>query len=178
MSRIINKLKQVRWYIWLRDIALWCAVFFVISVWQSRNMLDIDSNIVIEKKLLVGLDGQMSTLLKPDKPTLIYFFAPWCQACALSIGNLEYLNLDKINIVRVALDYSNVEQVQRFAEQHNISSQILLGHESLKQQFKIRGYPTYYIVDEQFMNKQHKVLAKSYGYSTALGLKLRQIFSG
>jgi hypothetical protein len=25
-------------------------------------MLDIDSNIVIEKKLLVGLDGQMSTL--------------------------------------------------------------------------------------------------------------------
>ena len=73
----------------------------------------------------------------------------------------------------MALDYSNVQEVQDFAIEHNISSQILLGHEALKQQFKIQGYPTYYIIDEQ-----QKVLAKSYGYSTALGLKLRQIFSG
>ena len=77
-----------------------------------------------------------------------------------------------MNIVRVALDYSNVEEVQNFADKHNISSQILLGHEALKQQFKIQGYPTYYILDEQ-----QKVLAKSFGYSTALGLKIRQFFS-
>jgi hypothetical protein len=49
----------------------------------------------------------------------------------------------------------------------------LLGHEGLKQQFKIQGYPTYYILDEQ-----QKVLAKSYGYSIALGLKLKEIFLG
>jgi thiol-disulfide isomerase/thioredoxin len=104
---------------------------------------------------------------------LIYFFAPWCKVCSLSIGNLEYLNSDKINIVRVALDYSNVEAVQNFAAKHNISNQILLGHEGLKQQFKIQGYPTYYIIDDQ-----QKVMAKSFGYSTALGLKLRQLFSG
>jgi protein-disulfide isomerase len=54
-----------------------------------------------------------------------------------------------------------------------ISNQILLGNEELKQQFKIQGYPTYYILDEQ-----QKVQAKTYGYSTALGLKLREIFSG
>ncbi len=150
-----------------------CAIIFAVNTWQSRNMLDVDSNVVVKNQLLVGLDGQTSPLIKPDKPTLIYFFAPWCKICSLSIGNLEYLNSDKLNIVRVALDYSNVEEVQDFADKHNISSQILLGHAGLKQQFKIQGYPTYYILDDQ-----QKVLAKSYGYSTALGLKLRQVFSG
>ena len=150
-----------------------CAIVFAVSIWQSRNMLDVDSKLSLDKQLLVGLDGQASALIKSDKTSLIYFFAPWCKVCSLSISNLEYLDPEKINIVRVALDYSNVQEVQDFAIKHNISSQILLGHEALKQQFKIQGYPTYYI-----MNEQQKVLAKSYGYSTALGLKLRQIFSG
>ncbi len=150
-----------------------CAIVFAVSIWQSRNMLDVESKISLDKQLLVGLDGQVSALIKSDKTSLIYFFAPWCKVCSLSIGNLEYLDPEKINIVRVVLDYSNVQEVQDFAIKHNISSQILLGHEGLKQQFKIQGYPTYYIMDDQ-----QKVLAKSYGYSTALGLKLRQIFSG
>jgi len=150
-----------------------CAIIFAVNAWQSRHMLDVVSRVEVDTHLLVALDGQTSHLIKPDKPTLIYFFAPWCQVCSLSIGNLEYLDLEKLNIVRVALDYTNIEAVQNFANKHTISSQILLGHEGLKQQFKIQGYPTYYILDDQ-----QKILAKSYGYSTALGLKLRQIFSG
>jgi thiol-disulfide isomerase/thioredoxin len=173
LNKIFDKLKHTKWHILLRDVVVICAIAFAVSVWQSRNMLDVDSSMVVDHQLLVGLDGQTSRLIKPDKVTLIYFFAPWCKVCSLSIGNLEYLDSDKLNIVRVALDYSNVEAVQEFADNHNISSQILLGHAGLKRQFKIQGYPTYYIVDEQ-----QKVLAKSYGYSTALGLKLRQVFSG
>lgn len=148
------------------------VVYFAIDTWQSRNMLDVDSLIEFDGNLLTGLNGQASLLVEPNKPTLIYFFAPWCTVCSLSIGNLEYLDADKVNVVRIALDYSSAGEVQNFADEHNISSQILLGNETLKQQFKIQGYPTYYILDEQ-----QKVLAKSYGYSTALGLKLRQFFS-
>ena len=173
MNKIFNKLTGIKWHILLRDVIVLCVIAFAVNVWQSRNMLDVDSNVLVASQLLVGLDGQTSALIKSDKPTLIYFFAPWCKICSLSIGNLEYLDSDKLNIVRVALDYSNVEQVKDFAEEHNISSQILLGHAGLKQQFRIQGYPTYYIIDAQ-----QKVLAKSYGYSSALGLKLRQVFSG
>ena len=168
-----NKLKLIKWHLLLRDVIVLCVTVFAVNAWQSRHMLDVDNHVTVDGQLLVGLDGQTSTLVKPDKPTLIYFFAPWCKVCSLSIGNLEYLDSEKLNIVRVALDYSNLEEVQGFAEKHNISSQILLGHEGLKQQFQIQGYPTYYIMD-----KNQKVLAKSYGYSTALGLKLRQVFSG
>lgn len=146
---------------------------YAINAWQSRNMLDVDQSLIDQSQTLVGLDGETAKLIKPDKPTLVYFFAPWCKVCSYSIGNLEYLDEAKLNIVRVALDYSSIQEVNVFAEQQAISSQILLGHQGLKQQFKIQGYPTYYIIDEN-----HKVLAKSYGYSTALGLKLREVFSG
>ncbi|GAC18840.1 TlpA family protein disulfide reductase [Paraglaciecola arctica] len=173
MNKLLNKVKQIKWHIWLRDLGILGAIFVAISVWQSRDMLDIDSHLLLKDQLLVSMDGQTNTILKADKPTLIYFFAPWCKICSLSIGNLEYLDTNKLNIVRIALDYTNVEEVQDFADKHNISSQILLGHKGIKQQFKIQGYPTYYILDQQ-----QKVLAKSYGYSTALGLKLRQVFSG
>jgi thiol-disulfide isomerase/thioredoxin len=170
---MLSKLKQIKWHVWLRDVTVLCAIVFAVNVWQSRDMLDDNSHLEVATQLLVGLDGQTRSLIKADKPTLLYFFAPWCKVCSLSIGNLEYLDTNQLNIVRVALDYSNVEEVQEFADNHNISSHILLGHKELKQQFKIQGYPTYYILDEQ-----QKVLSKSYGYSTALGLKLREVFSG
>lgn len=173
MNKILNKIKQVRWRIWLRDGVVLLVVMLAVTAWQSRNMLDVDSQVITGQQLLVGLDGKTGSLTAVDKPTLIYFFAPWCQVCSLSIGNLGYLDESKVNIVRVALDYASIEEVEEFAKQHNISEQVLLGHNSLKQQFQIQGYPTYYILDEK-----QKVVAKSYGYSTALGLKLRQVFSG
>ena len=173
LNKIFTKLKQIKWHIWLRDLLVLCVIFFAANEWQSRDMLEVDANLVLDNQVLVGLDGQTESLVKADKPTLLYFFAPWCKVCSLSIGNLEYLDFDKVNIVRVALDYSNVEEVRSFADKHNITSQILLGHDGLKQQFKVKGYPTYYIVDDQ-----QKVLARSYGYSSALGLKLRRVFSG
>jgi len=169
----MHKYKWINGHIWFRDIAILCAIIFAVNAWQSRHMLDVGSSVIVGTHLLVALDGQSSHLIEPEKPTLIYFFAPWCKVCSVSIGNLEYLDPGRINIVRVALDYSNIEAVEDFANQHTISSQILLGHEGLKQQFKIQGYPTYYILDAQ-----QKVLTRSYGYSTALGLKLRQVFSG
>ncbi|WP_299075358.1 redoxin family protein [uncultured Paraglaciecola sp.] len=173
LSSIANKIRPLKWRILLRDVVLICGVFFAIDAWQSRNLLALNSHVLVKQQRLVALDGETKPLLTPGKPTLIYFFAPWCTVCSLSIGNLEYLDPEKVNVVRVALDYADVQAVQSFADKHNITSQVLLGHAGLKQQFNIQGYPTYYILDGN-----HKVLAKSYGYSTALGLKLRQVFSG
>ena len=165
--------KYIKWPSLLRDVAILLLLFYGVSAWQSRHLLALDSHLSLTQQNLVGLDGQTTSFIKNHKPTLIYFFAPWCQVCALSMGNLAYLDSDKVNIVSIAMDYSDSKEVQHFVDRHNLSIPVLLGHDGLKQQFKIQGYPTYYMVD-----KDHKVIGKAYGYSTALGLKLRQVFSG
>lgn len=169
-----SKFREVlskKWFIWSRDLLLLAIIMISVMAWQSKDMLSTDGSVHIDQQNLVSLQGVVEPLLSDQKPNLIYFFAPWCQICALSIGNLEYLNTDKVNIVVVALDYGSKEEVLAFVNKHEVASTVLLGQNELKEQFAIQGYPSYYLVD-----KDYKVVSSSYGYSTALGLKLREVF--
>lgn len=169
MSKIEHK--KTKWRVWLRDLIIIAVVVGAISLWQSRNMLSSDGSVYIPQQNLISLSGQVEPLLAKDMPNLIYFFAPWCKICSLSIGNLEYLNPESVNVVVIALDYSSKEEVEDFVREHQLSTQVFLGHEALKQQFKIQGYPSYYLLDEKQM-----ISSSAYGYSTAIGLKLREAF--
>jgi len=163
--------RRKKWTIWLRDALILLAIVLGINAWQSRNMLEDDGGVIIADQRLVSLQGEVLYLLDADKPDLIYFFAPWCQICALSIGNLAYLNSEKINVVVVALDYGAKEEVQAFVDAHSVQARVLLGHNALKEAFSIQGYPSYYLIGDN-----NEVVSRSYGYSTALGLKLREAF--
>jgi thiol-disulfide isomerase/thioredoxin len=162
---------SAKWFVWTRDIVLLAVVFLGITAWQQRDMLEADGSVYIEQQNMVSLNGEVVPLLATDKPNLVYFFAPWCQICALSIGNLDYLNSDEINIVVVALDYTTKEEVAEFVNTHQVKSEVLMGNLEIKQAFSVQGYPSYYLID-----KDQKVVSSSYGYSTALGLKLREAF--
>lgn len=140
--------------------------------WQGRHLLESDGSVTISGLTLPSLKGELVSMEKNGKPTVIYFFAPWCKVCALSIGNLQYLNADKVNVITVALDYSTVEEVQQFVSDHDVSAEVLLGTNRQKHQFNIKAYPTYYVLD-----KDHKVVSSSMGYSSALGLKFRKLWS-
>lgn len=166
-----KKLLSNKWFIWFRDLSLLAIIMFAVMAWQSKDMLSADGSVRINQQNLVSLQGAVKPLLSDQKPNLIYFFAPWCQICALSIGNLDYLNTEKVNIVVVALDYASKEEVLEFVNKHEVASTVLLGQNELKEQFAIQGYPSYYLV-----SKDYKVISSSYGYSTALGLKLREVF--
>ena len=156
----------------LRDITVIAVVIIAISAWQSRHLLDADGTVEFENIFLGSLSGGSKYLLSDEKQTLVYFFAPWCNICSLSIGNLEYLNAENINIVTVAMDYQSVEEVQNFVENNQVNNSVLLGTHDLKRTFKINGYPTYYVI-----NKKSQVISSSYGYSSALGLKLSHFFN-
>jgi hypothetical protein len=69
------------------------------------------------------------------------------------------------------LDFGAKEEVEAFVNKHDVKAQVFLGHDDLKSQFSIQGYPSYYLLDEQ-----SKIVSSSFGYSTALGLKLREVF--
>jgi len=157
------------WTTWLRDIAIGGVIIAGVLFWQSLDMVERDGSVRIPNTVLPTLEGNTSPIFDDDKQTLVYFFAPWCQICHLSIGNLEYLDESNVNIVRIALDYETVDDVAEFAQRHDINSQIMLGNAAVKHTFKVSAYPTYYLLDTQ-----QNIIGGSKGYSTAAGLKLRE----
>ncbi|MBT1063527.1 TlpA family protein disulfide reductase [Bowmanella sp. Y26] len=135
--------------------------------WQTRNLLETGNQ--VPDTHLPLLSGGSSPLTEEGKPTLVYFFAPWCSICAASIGNLEALESDELVIRRVAMDYASLEDVSEFVRDNEVAGDVLIGHEGLKQQFRVLGYPTYYLLDAN-----QRVVASDMGYSTSMGLKVRK----
>jgi hypothetical protein len=63
LNKIFNNLNQIKWHIWLTDVIVLGAMVFALSLWQTHNMLDVDSSISVDKQLLMGLHGQNSALI-------------------------------------------------------------------------------------------------------------------
>ncbi len=110
--------------------------------------------------------------LTTNTKTILYFFAPWCSVCRVSIKNLQntYERDPNIKIKAIALDYENQQAVFDFAENLNLKFPILFGNEQVKKAYKVSAYPSYYVVDEQ-----GKIEHRSMGYSTELGLFFRSL---
>lgn len=153
------------------QISLFVVVFIIISWIQSHNMLATDTQ-VGDNNTVKTLMGDTISLQANGKTKVLYFFAPWCQICHVSIGNLQTLH-DKnehIDVVAVALDYENKQAVKNFIAQHELTIPVALGGNQIKQQFKIDAYPSYYVI-----NNDNVIVARSIGYSTELGLYLRTL---
>lgn len=155
--------------------------FQAISLFQERNMVSVDENPFVNRdnqnvvnKLFVlpTTDGDEISLNVQGKKTVIYFFAPWCTICHASISNLQslYESNEHIDVIAVALDYANVEEIHDFTNEHQLTFPVALGNESIKQVFSISAYPSYYVLDSN-----NEVIGRSMGYSTELGLFLRTL---
>jgi peroxiredoxin len=126
----------------------------------------------IELNKVPTIMGETVSLNSQGKVTVLYFFAPWCQVCHASIGNLQALfqKNEDIDVVAIALDFTAKEEVMAFTSRHQLTFPIALGNEAIKQAFAVTGYPSYYI-----LNEQNVITGKSMGYSSELGLYLRSL---
>jgi peroxiredoxin len=161
---------------WLRKYAvliaeaiLFVGVFFAISAYQARNLLDTDRQAAPElvAKTLQGETFKLTAAAQ--KTTLIYFFAPWCHICAASSDNIRRLRKmrdeDSLSIVMVGLDWQNIDDIRDYALKHDLNVPVLIGDGKVAADWHVFGFPTYYVLDEQ-----HRVVSRDYGYSTQLGL--------
>jgi thiol-disulfide isomerase/thioredoxin len=141
-------------------------------MFREADMLSTGEAVIQQKFSLKTLDNKTIELNHIEKTTVVYFFAPWCQICHMSISNLQaiYEKNDHINVVAVALDYVDKKEVVEFSSQHQLTFPIALGTEQIKTKFKIVGYPSYYVIDEE-----NTIIAKSMGYSSEIGLLLRTL---
>jgi peroxiredoxin len=139
-------------------------------------MLSTDTQIAMSNELSFNhvptLLGENISLNSQGKKTVIYFFAPWCQVCHVSIGNLQslYEKNDHLDVIAVALDFTDINEVTNFTNKHQLTFPVALGKEKIKQAFQISAFPSYYIVSED-----NSIIGKSMGYSSELGLYLRSL---
>jgi len=164
----------------IRSLAIQVVIFFfifqAISFFRETSMLSTDTEIKAESDIsftqVPTIMGETVSLNSQGKKTVIYFFAPWCQVCHVSIGNLQslYEKNDHIDVIAVVLDYTSLDEVMDFTKQHQLTFPIALGNEEIKHAFSISGYPSYYVISEE-----NSIIGKSMGYSSELGLYLRSL---
>ena len=164
----------------LRSLGIQVLFFFIvfqaISFLRETSMLSTDVELTASKNQLFTqvptLMGETVSLNAQGKTTVIYFFAPWCQICHLSIGNLQklYEKNEQLEVVAVAMDYTSVDEVMAFTKEHQLTFPIALGNEDIKHAFSISGFPSYYVI-----SKENTIIGKSMGYSSELGLYLRSL---
>ncbi len=134
-------------------------------------MLARDTAITEQRELQTLVNGTIN-ISAEEKPLVLYFFAPWCQVCHASISNLQsiYEKHENLDVIAVALDFQDVEEVEKFTRQHKLTFPIVLGDSKIKNDFQVPGYPSYYV-----LNDQNVIISKSMGYSTELGIYLRSL---
>jgi thiol-disulfide isomerase/thioredoxin len=165
--------KDRTWRKSLLEILIFVAILLAVVWYQQREMLVADGSVTIPDHQFVNLDGATKPLLDNDKPTLVYFFAPWCKVCYWSINNVDELNPEQVNVVKVALSFQNLEEVEQFiGETGTDRSNVLLGTRSTAHEFQISAFPSVYIIDSK-----GTIVGRSVGYSTEFGMKVKLAFT-
>jgi thiol-disulfide isomerase/thioredoxin len=150
------------------DVALIITAFMLVSMWQTRDLPDDEHTPPLE---LVWLDDmQADSVLVAGEVGVVYFFAPWCFYCRNSIDNLDELVASgKLAWARVvALDYQSLDDVREFINDTGVHLPVLLGGPQTSNDWQIRGFPTYFVIDGK-----GQIVSRSVGYSTKIGLQVR-----
>jgi thiol-disulfide isomerase/thioredoxin len=168
-----RRLRANTWAATAMDSLAIILVAMGISAWQHRDLLPSDGFEQAPPLVVTALGGETVSIgATPGVTTVVYFFAPWCHVCHASFGNLEDLRQQsdesQLRIVAVALDYDSIDEVHQFLKRHTVGFPVALGSPAVSAAWRIRAFPTYYVLDEQ-----GRVTGRSMGYSTTLGLKLR-----
>ncbi|MCF2825365.1 MULTISPECIES: TlpA disulfide reductase family protein [unclassified Pseudoalteromonas] len=146
-------------------------VFFAVSAYQERNMLADSGEQTAPPFHLPILQSKQtySSIQLKGQQSVVYFFAPWCGVCRVSMPNIDKLHQQgKVKAVAIALDYRSTEEVTKFVSDLQLDMPVLLGNQTTAQAYKVQAYPTYYVLDENF-----KITERSVGYSSEIGIRAR-----
>jgi thiol-disulfide isomerase/thioredoxin len=154
------------------QLAVFGMIFLAISYFQTRHMVSGKP----DQFDLPNLGGE-TVLVPPNSDgrlKLVYFFAPWCGVCRLSMSNLNKIHTQhpEVRIQIVALDYESEDEVREFAADLGLLPPIFFGREDVRSAWGITAYPSYY-----FLNKDSTITAKTVGYSSEFGMLVKLYWS-
>ncbi len=150
------------------------AIVGGVQAWRGRDLLPVDERTPAPPLDLRDLEGRnWSTDDLTGRPAVIYFFAPWCKVCAASTPQLRWFHRwrgDHVTVLLVGLDWTSQGELREYASRHAVSMPVLVGLASTGANWKVRGYPTYYVLDAR-----GHIAARDVGFTTAFGLWLRTL---
>jgi peroxiredoxin len=156
----------------LAEVLLFVVIIGSIYTWRTRDLLPVGDRVAAPAFELVDLQGRPWSLEALEgKPAVLYFFAPWCGVCAASSPQLRWFDRwqgDEVQVVLVGLDWSSPAELAEYATRHELQLPVLAAGPQTAADYRIRGYPTYYVLDAE-----GRVAGRDFGYTTAPGLWLR-----
>ncbi len=161
-----------RWGRRLAEVLLFVVIVGGIYAWRTRDLLPTGDRVPAPAFELTDLQGRPWSLdALEGKPAVLYFFAPWCGVCAASSPQLRWFDRwqgDDVQVVLVGLDWSSPAELAEYAARHELQLPVLAAGPQTAADYRIRGYPTYYVLDAE-----GRVAGRDFGYTTAPGLWLR-----
>lgn len=156
------------------ELLVFVLIVAAIQAWRARDLLPADQRTAAPPFELLDLDGRTwTTATLAGKPAVIYFFAPWCGVCAASSPQLRWFQRwrgDDVQVLLVGLDWSATSELREYATRHRLTIPVLLGDPATAAAYRIRGYPTYYVIDSQ-----GRIARRDTGLTTVAGLWLRTL---
>lgn len=158
-----------RWLAHLATALALLAPALLVYAWQTRDLLPAGARVAAPPLPRVQASGApFDPGVLAGRTTVVYFFAPWCGVCAASAPQLRWFDAlagDAAQVVLVALDYASPGEAATWAARHELDVQVLLGDGATASAWRIRGYPTYYVLD-----RGGRVAGRDFGVSTLPGL--------
>ena len=163
----------VNWKRWLLNGVLILAIFLAVTAWRGRDL--ISEQTAAPSFRLTALSGPPVALEDlRGRRVLLYFFAPWCKVCDLSISNLNWVRKfrdeESIALFAVALSYTDLQSVESFLERNHLDVPVLLGTQELLNSYRISSFPTVYA-----LNESGNIDGSTVGYATTIGLWWRTL---
>ncbi len=154
----------------LLNMSVVILVIWGVGIWHSRNLLPTGSDDRAPDFELNGIDGRSYGLHRSEGTVFLYFFAPWCSVCKISISNLNDLPSEtdqkQVHVYAVALDWKSIAEVEHFISKQDLEVPVLMGTRDTAKDFRIQAFPTYYVLDDT-----KRIMHRNVGYSTSMGIR-------
>lgn len=156
--------KVARALVYLTSIFIFAAA---VNWYQSPTTKNIAPLSQLDLASLAG--EKMQVALNTSQKTVVYFFAPWCTVCKVSMDALNFFSDSKrVQAIAVGLDYDNFEELKPYQTKVNVP--VYAGNPELQRRFMVDRYPTVYI-----LNADGSVAHVMVGYTSRFGMWIRTL---